>query len=160
MPDNTVVHKNAAFGEDHFHDLAVSCISELIAKHGREAVAKCMGISTRQLANIMAGSSPAPHRLFNLRQLDPLALDKIDRAQGLRAVPRDATCSSDPVSAKLALLLANAIEAERDESDGGAAVTLREILDMPEAELRSAASKLAGWVERIDAYRSPLSEVA
>lgn len=159
MTSNTVVPQARAFGEDEFHDLAVACISEQIATHGREAVAGVMGITTRQLGNIMAGSSPAPHRVFNLRRLDPLALDKIDRKQGLRSVPRDATCSSDPVSAKLALLLSYAIEAERPESDGGPPVTLAELLNMPEAELRSAASKLAGWVERIDAYRNPPRKV-
>lgn len=155
MSDNTVVPQTMQFSEDQFHDLAVSCISEQITKHGRETVAKCMGISIRQLGNILGGSTPAAHRLYSLRALDPLALDKIDRHQDLRAVPRDATCSSDPVSAKLALLLAHAIEAEREESEGGKAVMLSELLAMPEAELRSATAKLCNWVERIDAYRNP-----
>ena len=154
MPDNTVVPKIPKLSEDQFHDLAVKEVSSAIADHGREAVASAMDISTRQLGNIMGGATPAAFRLFNLRTLNPEALDAIDRRQGRRSVPRDAVCSSDPVSAKLARLLAHAIEIEHPESDGGHADTLAEILSLPETELRAAASKLAGWVERIDAYRA------
>lgn len=155
MADHTVLPKAQPIGEDQFHDLSVACISDQIAAHGRETVARVMGISTRQLGNIMSGSTPAAFRLYALRELDPLALDRIDRRQGCRSVPRDSTCTSDPVSAKLALLLSHAIEAEREDGDDGRTVTLAEILGMPESELRSAASKLAGWVEKIDRYLEP-----
>lgn len=153
MADNTVVPKSRRLSEDEFHDVAVSAVTKAIAEHGRDAVAKTMGISTRQLGNIMGGSTPAAFRLFNLRELDEDALDPIDRRYGCRSVPRDAVCSSDPVSSKLARLLAHAIEIERPDSDNGPGTSLAELLTLPEAELRAAASKLAGWVERIDAHR-------
>lgn len=153
MTDNTVLPKKRKLGEDEFHDLAVKVVSDAVANHGRETVAQTMDISTRQLGNIMGGSTPAAFRLYNLRALDPDALDPIDRRYGCRSVPRDAVCSSDPVSSKLARLLAHSIEIERPDGDGGESATLRELLTLPEAELRAAASTLAGWVERIDAYR-------
>lgn len=153
MTDNTVVPKVTKIGEDKFHDLAVKVISDAIASHGRDAVATAMDISTRQLGNIMGGSTPAAFRLYNLRTLNPDALDAIDRRQGLRSVPRSAICTSDPVSAKLARLLASTIDIERPDSDGGLTTSLAELMSLPEAELRAAASALTGWVERIDAYR-------
>lgn len=148
-----VVPKIVPLSEDRFHDLALVCISNMIAQHGREKVAEAMQISTRQLGNIMAGSTPGAFRLANLRCLDPQALDPISRAQGLRSVPRDATCSTDPVSVALARLLAKTIEAEHPESENGPAVSLCEILALPEQELRFAAAALAGYVEQIDSYR-------
>ena len=154
VPDNTVVPKMRKLSEDEFHDVAVKVVSDAVADHGRETVARTMDISTRQLGNIMGGSTPAAFRLYNLRTLNPDALDAIDRRFGQRSVPRDAVCSTDPVSAKLAQLLARTIDIERPDSDGGASASLAELLTLPERELRSAASKLAGWVEQIDAYRA------
>ena len=153
-----VVPKIVPLSEDRFHDLALVCISNMIAQHGREKVAEAMQISTRQLGNIMAGSTPGAFRLANLRCLDPQALDPISRAQGLRSVPRDATCSTDPVSVALARLLAKTIEAEHPESENGPAVSLCEILALPEQELRFAAAALAGsepWDQLKEQSRIP-----
>lgn len=158
MPDrsNTVVPQIQPLGEDEFHDVAVSAISDAIAHHGRERVAKAMDITTRQLTNVLGGSTPAPHRIYNLKTLEPGALDKIDRRYGQRSVPRDALCSTDPVSARLAKLLARTIPMESPDSEGGSDASLNELLSLgtDEAELRTVALKLAGWVERIDAYRA------
>lgn len=153
VSDNTVVPKITKLAEDQFHDLAVKVISDAVAAHGRETVAKAMDITVRQLGNIMGGSTPAAFRLYNLRTLNPDALDAIDRRQSLRSVPRDAMCTSDPVSSKLARLLARTIDIERPESDAGQLTSLAELLSLPESELRAAASALTGWVECIDAYR-------
>ena len=154
MTERTVVPVQVRLSEDEFHDVAVKVVSDMVAKHGRDTVARCMGISTRQLGNIMGGSTPAAYRLYNLRTLDADALDPIDRRYGCRSVPRDAVCSSDPVSARLARLLSHAIDLERPDSDDGVDASLRELLALPEEDLRFAASKLAGWVEKIDAYRA------
>lgn len=82
------------------------------------------------------------------------ALDPIHRAYGERSVPRDAVCSSDPISSKLAALLSQTIDMERPDSDGGPVTTLREILAMDEKVLRQCARTLASWVEFVDAYRA------
>lgn len=156
MSNCTVVPNIEPTGEDEFHDLAVSAVSDMIADHGRDKVAKAMGVSVRQLANILSGSTPAPHRLWNLKTLDRLALDKIDRRYGERSVPRDAVCSSDPLSARLARLLSRTIPMESPDSESGPGVSLAELLALgeDEDELRAVANQLHGWVERIDAYRA------
>lgn len=153
MADNSVVPPFQPLTEDDFHNAMMTALTRMYQKHGKAQVAEWLGVSVRQLANIAGGSLPAPHRLFNLVTRDPDALDAIDREYGLRRVPRDAICSSDPVSTKLAQLLTRTIEIEHPTSDGGTDATLAELLLLPEDVLRAVASKTAGWVERIDAHR-------
>ena len=151
---NIVLPICTAANEDKFHAAMMVAITRLVAEHGKGAVAGALGVTIRQLDNIAAGSFPRPDRLNNLRALDPSALDPIDRLYNQRSVPRNATCSTDPVSAKLAALLTRTIEIERDDSPGGQDATLAELHTIDEPILRSIALKLAGWVERIDAYRA------
>lgn len=154
MADNTVVPQSRALDEEEFHAAMMEAITAAVGRHGRAKVASVLGFnSVRQLGNIAAGSFPAPWRLYNLLSLGDDALDKIDRKYGRRGVPRDAVCSSDPISSRLAALLSRTIEMERPDSPGGPAVKLRELLMLDEAELRHCAHTLAGWVELIDAYR-------
>lgn len=153
MPDNTVVREREPLTEEQYHDAMMVALTRLYQKHGKPAVAEWLGVSVRHLANIAGGSLPAPHRLHNLILRDADALDPIDREYGVRRVPRDAVCSTDPVSTKLATLLTRTIDMEHPDSDGGAEVTLAELLTLPEDVLRSVAHTLNGWAERIDAHR-------
>lgn len=154
MTDNTVVPKIAPLDEEQFHAAMMEAITRQIANHGKGQVAVALGVTVRQLANLGAGSFPRVDRIYNLRTLDPEALDPIDRKQGVRSVPRDAVCSSDPVSSKLAALLSRTIDIEKPDSDGGVGATLREVLDLDEVTLRDCACKLVAWIEMIDAYRA------
>ena len=157
MSERTVVPKIGRLSEDEFHGAAIRCISNCIDDHGEAATAKAMEVSTRQLRNILAGSTPGARRLHNLLSLDPHALDPIDRHYGQRRVPRDAVCSSDPISERLARLLARMIQMERADSPEGERVALGELLSLTsfeEDDLRFIAAETAGMVERIDSYRS------
>lgn len=154
MSESTVVRSFSAPDEAEFHAAMTEAIARMIGRFGKPKVAQVMQVSIRQLDNILAGAFPRPDRLRNLTTLDSDALDPIDRIYGDRRVPRDAMCSTDPVSTKLAALLTRTIEIEKDDSPGGADATLGELLTVDEHTLRAAAAKLAGWVERIDAYRA------
>lgn len=151
---STVVRNPSALDEERFHAVVLESLGRAISLHGRSKTAQAMEISTRQLDNIAKGSTPNARSLANLRSLGRDLLDPLHREYGERSVPRDAICSSDPVSAKLAALLCKTIDMEKPDSDGGQAATLREILDLDEAALRQSARALAGWVEMIDAYRA------
>lgn len=153
MADNSVVPQREPLTEEEFHDAMMVALTRLYQKHGKPRVAEWLGVSVRQLANIAGGSLPAPHRLHNLVLRDPDALDPIDREYGVRRVPRDAVCSSDPVSTKLALLLSRTIDIEHPDSEGGTDATLGELLLLPDDVLRACAHKFNGWVARIDAHR-------
>lgn len=154
VPSNTVVPKIEPLDEEQFHDAMMLAIAGQVAKRGKAKVAGALGVTVRQLSNLGNGSFPRVDRIYNLRTLDPDALDPIDRKQGVRSVPRDAICSTDPVSTKLARLLTRTIDAERPDSPGGPAVTLREVMGLDEDDLRAAARSLVAWVEMIDAYRA------
>lgn len=153
MSADPVVLEKQPLTEDEFHNAMMVALSRMYQKHGKPKVADWLGVSVRQLANIAGGSLPAPHRLHNLMIHDPDALDAIDREYGLRRVPRNSVCSSDPVSTKLAMLLTGTIDIEHPDSEGGTDATLSELLMLPEDVLRSVSHKLNGWVERIDAHR-------
>lgn len=154
-PAHTVVPNNSPRTEEEYHAAMVQCISRQVGKHGKGRVAQVMGLSIRQLDNIMAGSFPRPDRLANLSTLSPDALDPIDRLYGTRSVPRNSVCSTDPVSTSLARLLSRTIPMECPNGEGGVGVTMSELLALGEDEthLRDIQLQLNGWVERIDAYR-------
>lgn len=156
---DTVLPNNQPIDEVRFHAAMMECVSRQVSQHGPGKVAQIMGLSIRQLGNLGNGSFPRADRLANLRALDRDALDPIHRLYGERAVPRQAVCTSDPISAKMALLLSRTIEIERPESDGGEKATLGEILGLcasaeDEAALRKIARVCAGWLEMVDAYRA------
>jgi hypothetical protein len=144
--------------EIQFHNAVMECVSRQVSRHGQGKVAQVMGLSVRQLSNLGAGSMPRADRLANLRALDRDALDPIHRLYGERAVPRDSVCTGDPISSKMAALLAKTIEMECPNSDGGTSATLAELLSLcgsaeDEAALRKIARALAGWLEAVDTYR-------
>lgn len=156
---NTVLLNPEPLDEVRFHAAMMECVSRQVGQHGPGKVAQVMGLSIRQLGNLGAGSFPRADRLANLRALDRDALDPIHRAYGERTVPRDATCTSDPISAKMAMLLSRTIEMERPDSDGGSRATLAEVLALcgsseDEIALRKIARVFAGWLEMVDAYRA------
>lgn len=155
----SVVPNPPPLNEVEFHGAMLECISRQIARHGHATVAQTMCLSTKQLNNVLAGAFPRADRLANLRSLDRDALDPIHRVYGERSVPREAVCSSDPISSKMAALLAKTIEIECPSSDGGHTATLAEILSLcacpeDEAGLRKIARVCAGWLEMVDSYRS------
>jgi len=155
----TVVPNPQPLDEAQFHSAMTECISRQVTLHGHAKVAQTMALSIKQLSNVMAGAFPRPDRLANLRSLDRDALDPLHRAYGERTVPREAVCSSDPISAKMAALLAKTIEMECPSSDGGHHATLAEILGLcgcpeDEAALRKIVRVCAGWLEMVDAYRT------
>lgn len=151
---SNVVRNPAPLNEEQFHAAMMESISRAIARNGKAKVAQIMCLSVRQLDNLGAGSFPRADRLANLRALGPELLDPIHREYGERTVPRNAVCSTDPISAKMAALLAKTIEMERPDSDGGTTATLSEVLNLDEQTLRQCARALSGWVEMIDAYRA------
>ncbi len=158
LQSTTVLPNPAPLDEAQFHASMIECISRQVARHGQARVAQTMCLSIKQLSNVMAGAFPRADRLANLRSLDGDALDPLHRAYGERAVPRDSVCSSDPISSKMAALLAKTIEMERPGSDGGEQATLGEILSLcacpeDEAALRQIVRVAAGWLEMVDGYR-------
>lgn len=152
--DDTVLPVPQPLNEVDFHAAMMEAISRQISRHGKGRVAQVMGLSIRQLENLGTGSFPRIDRVYNLQSLDMDAMDPIDRLYSRRGVPRAAICSTDPVSTKLAALLTHTIEIERADSEAGPDASLGELLGIDERTLRHAALKLAGWVERIDAYRT------
>jgi len=118
----TIVRNPDPVDEVRFHAAVMECVSKQIAQHGVGKVAQVMGLSVRQIANLGAGSMPRADRLANLRSLDRDALDPVHRLYGERAVPRDALCTSDPISARMAALLSQTIEMECPDSDGIASI--------------------------------------
>lgn len=157
MADDTVVPKIEALDEERFHATMMEAINRQIVRHGRAKVAGVMCLSLKQLENVGKGAFPRIDRVHNLRSLDADALDPIDREYGERRVPRTAICSTDPISTKLAELLAKTIDMEREDSCSGPSVSLRELRMLDEDTLRRTAHALAGWVEMLDEYRSGTS---
>lgn len=154
MPDDNVLPIPEPRDEEEFHAAMMEAISRQTARHGRAKVARVMGLSLKQLENVGKGAFPRIDRVYNLQSLDPDALDPIDRLYSRRSVPRGAICSTDPVSAKLAKLLTHTIVIEHPDSEAGTDASMAELLAIDERALRHAALKLAGWIERIDAYRA------
>lgn len=156
MPDRTVVPKVEPLTEAEFHAAMMDDLSRLVRKHGKGKVCLWLGISERQYGNLANGSFPAVHRLHNLLAHDPTAHDAIDREFNRRGVPRDAVCSTDPISAKLASLLSRIVAAEAADSDGGPAVTLAELVHTIDPNLLDdVIDALCGFQERLRAYRNP-----
>jgi hypothetical protein len=159
MSDSTVVHEIRPLDEDEFHASFMLVLARLNKDHTPAKVAHALGYSTkRQLANLANGSLPGLRAYYNLLALDQSAHDELDREYGHRKVPYDAKCFSDPVSAKMATLLARTIEAEMPSSPGGCEVTAHEVRAMastPEGEamLREVARKTAHWVVLLEEAR-------
>ncbi|MHB9879118.1 hypothetical protein ACSMXM_05590 [Pacificimonas sp. ICDLI1SI03] len=153
--ETTVVPKAEPLTEEQFHAVMMQGLSRMTRVHGKAKVAQALGVSVRHLGNIAGGSLPSPDKLFNLLALDQTAHDEIMADYGKRSVPLGAMCSSDPVAAKKAMLLAKVIEAEKADSDGGKTVTLHEIIGFGEDELRDISATMNGWIARLDAARKP-----
>lgn len=136
MSVNTVVPKITPLPEDDFHAALMEDWARMIAKWKKPAFALKAGYSNqRQLHNVLNGSIPGALSIFNLLAEDDAAIDKVLERYGLRAVPRDAHCSSDPSTLPLATLLCHVAEAEHPESHGGTQITEHEARAIPEEDL-------------------------
>ncbi|MXP24837.1 hypothetical protein GRI39_02090 [Altererythrobacter indicus] len=156
MAESNVVQQISQCSEEQFHACMMEAVIRQIRRHGKDTVARTMSLSKRQLDNLSHGSFPRPDRLWSLLALDTDALDPIDRAFGQRRVPREATCSTDPFSSKVAVMLSKLIEMEHPGSDGGSEITTAELLGLDKSELRTmriVVNRFAGLLEKLDAYR-------
>lgn len=140
MIDGTVVPKAQPLTEEGFHNRLLSDFVRLERKWGAAGLALRLGLSGRALGNIKSGATlhPQPHRLFNLLVEDPDALSDTLADYGLRAVPKDATCTNDLGTLLLAALLHRVAEFEHPDSEGGAAITSREARQIDEEDLLKA----------------------
>lgn len=80
MPDkhSTIVRKVQPVPEHKFHAAMMLDIQRMIVEHGRDAVASAIGVGTRQLGNLANGSFPRADHLWNLKALDPGALQTVE----------------------------------------------------------------------------------
>lgn len=148
MSQAPVVPETRTLDEQSFHDRLVAGWSRAIASLTKPVFAHRIGMTTRGLEKVLAGSTPHACTIFNSRAAEPTALDEVLAGYGLRLVPADSACSSDE-HAGLALLRAahKCVEAEADGVKDH-----QELLAM-EPELRASASIVANMLARIDALK-------
>lgn len=152
MPHRSnVVPAKPIVTEADFHNAMVTGLSRAQAALGsQKALAFVMDLSPKQVGNIMAGGSTDPKRLWDVREVEPSALDDIADLYGVRIVPKGAVCSTDTkLSVATCALLKKAIDAELDGIEDH-----QELLDM-EAELRTARILIDARLERIAELRKP-----
>lgn len=155
MKPGNVVPETSGVTEDEFHGAMVSGLGRAERKVTRAGLAYVMGLSSlKQLANIFAGSTPHPKRLWDARAACPTALDDVADLYGCRIVPKDALTSAELGTLPIATLLAKVAEAESPESPGGTSKTHRELLDM-EDDIRAVHALTAAWIEQINDIRRP-----
>lgn len=145
MTARPVVPQMTVLDEEAFQNKLVAGWSRIIALVGKPKFALDVGMSTRGLDKVLAGSTPRGATIFNSRAIHSTALDELLAGYGVRIVPAGAAASTDD-HAGLALLRA-ATKCIEAEADGGK--DHRELLGM-EAELRIAGASIAGMLARID----------
>lgn len=149
MSPGTVVRETPVLDEQSFHDRLTAGWGRCIPlAGGRSKFALAVGMTTRGLDKVLAGSTPHACTILNSRRAHASALDELMAGYGVRMVPAGAACSTDD-HAGLALLRAAAkcIEAEADGEKNHV-----ELLGM-EPELRDAQALIAGMLARIDQIR-------
>jgi hypothetical protein len=147
--------------ETAFRNAWLCALSRLCAKHGEDKVANWLGISERHLRNVRSGTSlPSADKLFALLAYDDTAHDEMDALYGLRHIPIDALCSTDPLTRDLIALANEVAQSEDPNSHGGVAVTDHELLDKDEHRMRRVHNTLGVWLDRISAMRRPVRSVA
>jgi hypothetical protein len=140
-----VVPETIILDEQEFQGRLVAGFSRCIVGAGKPRFALDLGMSTRGLDKVLAGSTPKGHSIFNVRSRHPTALDELLTGYRSRIVPDSAVCSTDQgAGLKLIRAAAKCIEAEADGQTDHL-----ELLGM-EVELREAAALIAGRLARID----------
>jgi hypothetical protein len=116
-----------------------------------------LGVSIRHLGtNVLRGSSlPTADKIWNLLAFDDSAHDELDAEFNARNVPKDAVCTTDPLTRDIIALAHETAEDEAPDSPGGLATTDGELLKKDEARLRRVHRKIGHWLDRIDAIRRP-----
>ncbi len=158
MPDSrdTVVPTRKPASETTFRNAWLQSLARLCAKHGEDQVALWLGISERHLRNVRSGASlPSADKLWNLLAHDDSAHDEMDALFGLRHVPVDALCSTDPLTRDLIALANEVAHSEDPASPGGVAVTDHELLAKDEHRMRRVYNTLGVWLDRISNMRRP-----
>jgi hypothetical protein len=140
--------------EEEFHGALMADWNRLERKWRRDGLALKLGLGTKQLGKIIAGTSlhPHPHRIFNLLAEDDAAINFVLREYGLKAVPASAVCTGEPGTLKVAVLLHHIAAVEHPDSPGGVEITPHEARAIPEDDLIAA--------ERIIARIRALMEVS
>lgn len=158
MPHRNIVPPVQPATETQFRNAWLCALSRLCAKHGDDMVAQWLGISERHLRNVRSGSSlPSADKLWGLLAYDASAHDEMDGLYGLRHVPIDALCSTDPLTRDLIALANEVAQSEDPNSPGGVAVTDHELLEKDEHRMRRIHNTLGVWLDRISGMRRPRS---
>lgn len=144
--------------ETQFRNAWLQSLARLCAKHGDDRVASLLGITERHLRNVRSGTSlPSADKLWALLRYDATAHDEMNALYGLRHVPLDALCSTDPLTRDLIALANEVAQSEDPASPGGMAVTDHELLEKDEHRMRRIHNTLGVWLDRISGMRRPRS---
>ena len=146
MTPGPVVPETKVLDEQSFHNRLTAAWARVIAAMpgGKSAFAQAVGMTTRGLDKVLAGSTPHACTIFNSRRAHPTAIDELLTGYDVRLVPADAICSTDLGAGLVMLRAATAcVEAEADGIDH------QELLAM-EGPLRASAAMHAGLIARID----------
>ena len=158
MPHRTIVPPVQPATETQFRNAWLVSLARLCAKHGDDKVAQWLGISERHLRNVRSGASlPSADKLWGLLAHDDSAHDEMDALYGLRHVPLDALCSTDPLTRDLIALANEVAQSEDLDSPGGIVVTDHELLQKDEHRMRRVYNTLGVWLDRIGSMRRPRS---
>lgn len=152
MKHVTVVTPDGSVTEETFHRAMVRGLERAKQKVGSlKKLARRMGLSARQLANILKGAQPRPKKLFDVLSVSPCALDDIARAYGYRLVPRDCVDTTLGEDLQIALTRVDLWlkESMHSESEMGSDLSYRELLK-GEPVARDALRQMEALLSAID----------
>ncbi|QDZ07475.1 hypothetical protein FPZ24_08255 [Sphingomonas panacisoli] len=161
--DGNVVPKVEPRTEEDFRNTWLQALSRLCKDHTDAKVALWLGIGIDHLRkNVKSGISlPTADKIWNLLAYDASAHDELDKAFGVKNVPENALCSTDPLTRDMIALANETAQDEDPASPGGIVTTDHELLKKDEARLRRVHRTLTSWLNRIEQLRAPrLREVA
>lgn len=148
----SVVPKIKPLTEERFHAIFLRSLGRLIAEHGEGEVALWLGVSTRQLRNIKAGSLPTADKIWNLLAHDLTAHDELDRQFGVRNTPLDISDIVDALPSTTAAVHKLCVARSAD-SPGGDRITHTELLDL-EPEVDAAIRALTALKAQCERARA------
>jgi len=151
-----VVPPVEALTETEFRNTWLCTLARLCAAHGDDKVAQWLGVGERHLRNLKSGQSiPTADKIWNLLARDSSAHDELDARFGVKNVPSDSICASDPLTRDLIALANEVAQSEDPNSPGGVAVTDHELLVKDEHRMRRVHRTLGVWLGRISDMRRP-----
>ncbi len=156
MTDSTVVPEKQDVTEAEFKAAVLTGLARCTNTPAKlRATAAAMDLSTKQVGNILNGASPGHKRMWDARAACPHVLDDVAALYGCEIVvkPDDASVGASG-TVPMAGLLAQVAAAEAPDSDGGAAMTHKELLGM-EADIRRVHALTAQWIKQITDLRAP-----